>query len=916
MDRFSFLNAAHTAYFAELYDQYLLNPDSVEPSWRAFFQGFDFGMESSDAVSQEMSSAPVVLPEGMQKEFQVIKLIDGYRNRGHLFTKTNPVRERRKYEPTLAIENFGLSQADLDSDFEAGEILGIGKKSLRQIVTHLEKIYCDHIGIEYMYIRKPEEITWIQNWLNKNDNHPTFSNEEKKHILKKLNQAVSFEGFLHSKYVGQKRFSVEGLDAMIPGLDTLIERGSEKGVEQFVVGMAHRGRLNVLANIFGKSPEAIFSEFDGKEYAEDELFDGDVKYHMGWTSFRNSKKGRDFRMDLAPNPSHLETVGAVIEGMSRAKIDNQLDGDEKKILPIAIHGDAAVAGQGIVYEIVQMAQLDGYRTGGTIHVVANNQVGFTTNYLDARSSTYSTDVGKVTLSPVLHVNGDDVESVCHAFAFALDFRMEFGRDVFIDILGYRKYGHNEGDEPRFTQPLLYKAIAKHTNPRDIYAARLLKEGVINQGHVKNLEKEYKDDLEEDLEESRKKDKTVITEILADDWEGYEIGSREDILAPIDTTYDQKKLDKMADGITKLPEDKKFIRKIQRIIADRNKQYREKNKLDWGMGELLAYASLMEEGFNVRISGQDVERGTFSHRHAIIKTEDDVEEINLHNRLGVKGRMDIYNSLLSEYGVVGFDYGYAMASPKTLTIWEAQFGDFSNGAQIMLDQYISAAESKWKTQNGLVMLLPHGYEGQGSEHSSARMERYLQLCANDNLIMADVTTPANFFHLLRRQMKWNFRKPLVVFTPKSLLRHPLVVSTKEELATGSFQEVFDDESVDKKKVTSLVFCTGKFYYDLLERRTENKRTDVALVRIEQLFPLPQDKLAAIIASYPKVTDYVWAQEEPKNMGAWGYMLMNFEHVKLRVASRRVYASPAAGSSTRSKARHKKVIDSVFETQEKK
>jgi len=912
MDRFSFLNAAHTAYFAELYDQYLLNPDSVEPSWRAFFQGFDFGMESGEAVSSEMGGV-AVLPENVQKEFQVVKLIDAYRTRGHLFTKTNPVRARRKYEPTLGLGNFGLSESDLDKSFEAGSILGLGKTNLRKIREHVEAIYCDAIGVEYMYIRDPKEIQWIQNWLNTNDNHPSFAVYEKKHILKKLNQAVSFETFLHSKYVGQKRFSVEGLDAMIPGLDALIERGSEKGIEQFVLGMAHRGRLNVLANIFGKSPEAIFSEFDGKEYDEDELFDGDVKYHMGWTSFRESDKGRKIRMDLAPNPSHLETVGAVIEGMSRAKIDNQLGGNDKKILPIAIHGDAAIAGQGIAYEIVQMAQLDGYRTGGTIHIVANNQVGFTTNYLDARSSTYSTDVSKVTLSPVLHVNGDDVEAVCHAFQFALDYRMEFGKDVFIDILGYRKYGHNEGDEPMFTQPKLYKAIKKHKTPRDIYAAQLLDQGIIEEGFVKDIEKEYKADLEEDLEASRKKNKTVITEILADDWEGYQLGTKEDILTPIDTTYALKKLDKLADGITKLPEDKKFIRKIQRIIAGRNEQYTKKNALDWGMGELLAYASLMEEGFNVRISGQDVERGTFSHRHAIIKTEDDVEEINLHNRLDLAGKMDIYNSLLSEYGVVGFDYGYAMASPKTLTIWEAQFGDFSNGAQIMLDQYISAAESKWKTQNGLVMLLPHGYEGQGSEHSSARMERYLQLCSRDNMIMADVTTPANFFHLLRRQMKWNFRKPLVVFTPKSLLRHPLVVSTKEELATGSFQEVFDDEGVDKQKVKSLVFCTGKFYYDLLERRTENNREDVALVRIEQLFPLPQKQLETIINSYPNVTDYVWAQEEPRNMGAWGYMLMNFSQVKLRLCARYAYSSPAAGSSARSKARHKKVIDSVFEIQ---
>ena len=916
MDRFSFLNAAHTAYFSELYDQYIQNPDSVEPSWRAFFQGFDFGIESSDAVSDEVGGTQIVIPENLKKEFDVVNLIDGYRTRGHLFTKTNPVRNRRKYEPTLALEEFNLSQSDLDQQFEAGSILGLGKTRLRDIVRHLEAIYCDSIGVEYMYIRKPEERQWIQNWLNTNDNHPSFDPEQKKHILNKLNQAVSFETFLHSKYVGQKRFSVEGLDAMIPGLDTLIERGSEKGIQQFVLGMAHRGRLNVLANIFGKSPEAIFSEFDGKEYDEDELFDGDVKYHMGWTSFRESNKGHDIRMDLAPNPSHLETVGAVIEGMSRAKIDTKLNGNEKAILPIAIHGDAAVAGQGIVYEIVQMAQLDGYRTGGTIHIVANNQVGFTTNYLDARSSTYSTDIGKVTLSPVLHVNGDDVEAVCHAFAFALDFRMEFGRDVFIDILGYRKYGHNEGDEPRFTQPKLYKAISKHKNPRDIYAARLLSEGVIADGYVKELEKEYKSDLEEDLEASRKRDKTVITEILADDWGDYELGTLEDILAPVDTTYDQAKLDVLANGITKLPEDKKFIRKIERIVADRNKRYTETNRLDWGMGELLAYASLMEEGFNVRISGQDVERGTFSHRHAIIKTEDGNEEVNLHNRLDVKGHMDIYNSLLSEYGVVGFDYGYAMAAPKTLTIWEAQFGDFSNGAQIMLDQYISAAESKWKTQNGLVMLLPHGYEGQGSEHSSARMERYLQLCSHDNMIMADVTTPANFFHLLRRQMKWNFRKPLVVFTPKSLLRHPLVVSTKEDLANGSFQEVFDDQKVAKKKATSLVFCTGKFYYDLLAYREENKMDTAAIVRIEQLFPLPQDKIKEIIASYPNVTDYVWAQEEPRNMGAWGYMLMNFDQVRLRVASRRVYSSPAAGSSTRSKARHRKVIESVFETPKEK
>ena len=911
MDRFSFLNAVHPSYIAELYDKYLQTPDSVEPSWKAFFQGFDFAIEHGSLEALGIEIEGTVNPQVL-KEFQVIKLIDAFRTRGHLFTQTNPVRERRQYTPTLELENFGLTQDDLDQDFEAGSILGIGKTSLRNICHHLDQIYCDSIGIEYMYIRDPKEIQWIQNWLNKNDNHPNFTDTEKKQILKKLNQAISFEGFLHSKYVGQKRFSIEGVDAIIPGLDTLIEQGAERGVTQFVVGMAHRGRLNVLANIFGKSAEAIFSEFDSKEYDEDDLFDGDVKYHMGWTSFRQTNKGKNIRMDLAPNPSHLEAVDAVVEGISRAKIDGPLKGDTSKILPILIHGDAAIAGQGVVYEVIQMSQLDGYKTGGTIHIVANNQVGFTTNYLDARSSTYCTDVGKVTLSPVLHVNADDAEAVCHAFMFALDFRMTFGRDVFIDVLGYRKYGHNEGDEPRFTQPILYKAIGGHQNPRDIYAAQLISEGIIDHDYVPALEQDFKQGLEEDLAASRESEKTVITEILADDWSEFRIAQAEDIMTPVDTRFPQKELDALAEGITQLPKDKKFIKKIQRIIQDRKKRYFQDNTLDWAMGELLAYATLMKEGFDVRISGQDVERGTFSHRHAIKKTEDDSEEINLHNTLGLDGHMDIFNSLLSEYAVVGFDYGYAMAAPKTLTIWEAQFGDFSNGAQIMLDQYISAAESKWKIQNGLVMLLPHGYEGQGSEHSSARMERYLQLCSRQNMVVADVTTPANFFHLLRRQMKWDFRKPLIVFTPKSLLRHPEVVSTRESLAEGEFMPVIDDQYCKKKKVKSLVFCTGKFYYDLVQHRQQNGRDDVAFVRIEQLFPLPVTELEQIIEAYPNVSDYVWAQEEPANMGAWSFMLVNFTSVSLRLASRNTHSSPAAGSSTRAKVRHKKVIDSVFDT----
>ncbi len=864
MDKYSFLNTAHTSFFAELYDRYLTNPDSVEPSWRAFFQGFDFGMESALDEAGIASGTTVTLangehvevPEAVHKEFQVVRLIDGYRSRGHLFTKTNPVRERRKYAPTLAIENFGLSEADLDTVFNAGEVIDIGAATLREIIAHLQMIYCDAIGVEYMYIRHPERVQWIQNWLNVNSNQPNFSRDEKIHILKKLNQAVSFESFLHTKYVGQKRFSLEGNESLIPALDTIVEQAAVHGVKQFVMGMAHRGRLNVLTNIFGKSAKDIFSEFEGKDY-EQEIFDGDVKYHLGWTSLRNTDTGNKINMNIAPNPSHLETVGAVVEGITRAKQDMHYPEDFSKVLPIVVHGDAAIAGQGIAYEVVQMADLDGYRTNGTIHIVVNNQIGFTTNYLDGRSSTYCTDVGKVTLCPVLHVNADDVEAVVHASHFVLEYRMRFKRDVFMDLLGYRKYGHNEGDEPRFTQPKLYKIIARHPNPRDIYAKKLIDEGIIDEAYVQKLEREFKASLEEELEVSRKEDKTVITPFMEDEWSGFKSVREWEMLDKVDTSFNREHMAKIAKAITELPEGKKFLRKVERLVSDRHKMFFETDKLDWAMGELLAYGSLLEEGYDVRISGQDVERGTFSHRHAVMKVEESEEEVMLLNHISDKqGRFQIYNSLLSEYGVVGFDYGYAMASPNTLTIWEAQFGDFSNGAQIMIDQYISAAEDKWKLQNGLVMLLPHGYEGQGAEHSSARMERYLQLCARDNMYVADCTTPANLFHLLRRQMKANFRKPLIVFTPKSLLRHPRAVSSVDELVKGSFQPLIDDPDADPKKVKSLVFCTGKFYYDMLAVKEEHGREDVALVRLEQLFPLPVEAIREVLKKYKGADDRVY------------------------------------------------------------
>lgn len=907
MDNYSFLNAAHTAYFSELYDQYLKEPDLVEPSWRAFFQGFDFGMENG-----QFAEGVEEVPESVVKEFQVIKLIDAYRTRGHLFTKTNPVRDRRKYSPTLDIENFGLTEADLDMTFNAGSVMGIGPTTLAQIIAHLKAIYCDSIGVEYMYIRDPEKVNWIQQRLNINNNHPQFDTDQKKHILHKLNQAVGFENFLHTKYVGQKRFSLEGGESLIPALDAVIESAAEQGVEEFVMGMAHRGRLNTLTNIFGKSAKDIFSEFDGKDY-EEVVFDGDVKYHLGWTSKRTTDSGKQINMNIAPNPSHLETVGAVVQGITRAKLEKQFSGDTSKVLPILVHGDAAIAGQGLPYEIVQMARLKGYGTGGTVHIVVNNQIGFTTNYLDARSSTYCTDVGKVTLSPVLHVNADDAEAVVHATLFALDFRMTFGRDVFIDLLGYRKYGHNEGDEPRFTQPQLYKTISKHKNPRDLYAAQLMAQGIIDASYIKQLDTEYKASLEEDLEDSRKIEKTLITPFMQDEWEGYQKVDEVVMQEQVDTAVSKESLEKVAKVLSELPADKKFLRKTEKLIGDRKKMFFETQKLDWAMGELLAYGTLLSEGHGIRISGQDVERGTFSHRHAVLKAEASEEElIQLNHITEQQGKFTIYNSLLSEYGVLGFDYGYAMASPSNLTIWEAQFGDFSNGAQIVIDQYISAAEDKWKTQNGIVLLLPHGYEGQGAEHSSARMERYLQLCAKDNMFIANCTTPANMFHVLRRQLKAQYRKPLIVFTPKSLLRLPQAVSNPEELTSGGFKTLIEDTTVEAKAVKTLVFCTGKFYYDLEKARSEKKREDVALVRLEQLFPLPEKQIEAIQAQYPNAQDIVWAQEEPRNMGAWGYLILQYaQAAQWRCASRRSYGAPAAGSAARFQRRHQEVIEYVFD-----
>ena len=901
LDRFSFLNSIDIDYIDELHQRYLVDKRLVEPSWRSFFDGYEFSKFNYQQVDE--------IPTNVLKEFRVINLINAYRSRGHLFTKTNPVRERRKYHPTLEIKNFGLDQEDLLTVFQASEQIGLEPCSLNDIIIHLEATYCESIGIEYQYIRHPERVEWIRKNIELK-NRPKFSKDQKKHILHKLNQATVFEQFLQKKFVGQKRFSIEGAESLIPALDVLIENGSNLGLKEFVVGMAHRGRLNVLANIFNKTYDKIFSEFEGKEYDEEVLFDGDVKYHLGITSEVMTDSGNNVKITLSPNPSHLEAVDPVVEGITRSKIDHELGGDEKKILPILIHGDAAIAGQGVVYEVVQMAQLKGYRTGGSLHIVINNQVGFTTNYLDARSSTYCTDIAKSTLCPVFHVNGDDIEAVVQTLDIALRYRQEYSRDVFVDLLCYRKYGHNEGDEPKFTQPKLYKIIANHPNPREIYLKKLVDENVVNIEEGNQMEKEFDDMLQERLDDAKQIEKAKITNFLEEVWTDFRKSKRNDFENSPPTGVEKSKLLLLAKKMNSLPEGKKYFRKIVKLFDDRLKMI-ESDKLDWAMGELLAYATLLDEGKSIRISGQDVERGTFSHRHAIVKTEDDEEEIVPLNLLNDhQGKFEIYNSLLSEYAVLGFDYGYAFNTPNGLTIWEAQFGDFFNGAQIIIDQFLSAAEDKWGTPNGLVMLLPHGYEGMGSEHSSARIERFLQLCAEENFQVANCTNPANYFHLLRRQIARTFRKPLVVFTPKKLLRYNRAVSSIQEMSTGSFQEVIDDSLATPSKINQVVLCSGKFYYDLVEHYETLNKANIAFVRLEQLYPYPETQLKSIFNKYGKDCKYVWAQEEPLNMGPWSYILRKWEYSKIVCFSREESGSPASGSPKVFERRQQEIINKVM------
>ncbi len=873
--------------------------NSVSTEWQRFFEGFELARTNFNAAGSDYFDA----------EFKVLNLIDGYRKRGHLFTKTNPVRSRRKHSPNLAIENFGLTESDLNKVFQAGKSIGIGPTTLKSIIDFLEETYCHSIGVEFMYIRTPEIVNWIEDKIENSKNKTSFTNDQKKHILHHLKLAVGFEQFIHKKFVGQKRFSLEGAESLIPALDSVIEHGSLLGIEEFVVGMAHRGRLNVLSNIMGKPYEDIFSEFIGEKYEEDIAL-GDVKYHLSFNNTIHTDNGKAVKISLVPNPSHLETVGPVVQGIARARIEHNYKSNYDKLAPIVIHGDAAIAAQGVVYETLQMSQLEGYKTGGTIHIVINNQVGFTTNYLDARSSTYSTDIGKVTLSPVFHVNGDDPEALIHTIKIAVEYRQKFHTDVFIDLLCYRRYGHNEGDEPRFTQPTLYEAINNHPNVRDIYSKELIENGIVAIDEVNQLEQEFENLLDSKLDIAKALKGVRVQRFMAESWEGLRYSKSEDFIESIKTDVNKDKLIDIANRINLLPADKPFFKKLIKIVEDRDSMVKN-NRVDWAMAELLAYGSLLTEGYPVRISGQDSERGTFSHRHSAYNVENSDEKYYpLKNLSNNQAPFNVYNSLLSEYAVMGFEYGYSITIPKGLAIWEAQFGDFNNVAQVIIDQYISSAEDKWGLRSGLVLLLPHGFEGQGPEHSSARIERFLTLAAHNNMQITNCTTPANLFHLLRRQQKRDFRVPLIEFTPKSLLRHPKCISDLNELTLGGFKEVFDDSDVDVSEVKRVVFCSGKVYYDLLQRKEEYNARDIALVRIEQLYPFPKKQILDIIGKYQNTIKWLWVQEEPQNMGAWNFIRDQILEVKLEPVCRAASGSPAVGLSKIHAIEQEEIIGKVF------
>lgn len=912
MKDFSYITNSHPAYIESLYNQYLKDPASIDPDLKKFFDGYDFAVSNGSAANNpgEQGAAQNSGVDWM-KEIKVYRLILGYRNKGHLLAKTNPIRARKDRGANLDLAFFGLSDADLDIPCHAGNLIGMGTTTLRNILAHLEKTYAANVGIEFKYVGDQKKIDWLTNEMEKGFSNP-LGIEKKKRILEKLNQGVMFEKFLHTKYIGQKRFSLEGGETTIAALDAILNEAAESEVEEVVIGMAHRGRLNVLANIMGKTYEQIFSEFEGTATIDQTMGSGDVKYHMGYGSEVQTSNDKTLHLKLMPNPSHLEAVDPVVLGFARAKADVMYHSNFGKILPILIHGDASVAGQGIVYEILQMCHLRGYYTGGTMHFVINNQIGFTTDFDDARSADYCTSVAAMVQAPVLHVNGDDAETVVKCAEMATRYRNEFNSDIFIDMVCYRKHGHNEGDDPKYTQPQLYAIIDKHQNPREIYTQYLLENGEPDaQQLAKDMEKKFWADLQERLDEIKQNPlpyKYQPPELV---WKSLRKAKDEDFIHSPDTGISEEEIKQLFDKLMQWPADFQPLKKVEKLLQDKIKLLQTEQKIDWATGELLAYSSLLLEGNIVRMSGQDVKRGTFSHRHAILRDENTNKGYNRLNHFKEnQEKFRIYNSLLSEYGVLGFEYGYALANPKALVIWEAQFGDFSNGAQTMIDQFIAAGEQKWQRQNGIVMLLPHGYEGQGPEHSSARMERFLQMCAELNLVITNITTAANLFHALRRQLVWSFRKPLIIFSPKANLRNPVTFSHISEFTKGGFRELIDDSFVqDPAGVKKVLLCSGKLYFEMAEKQQKENRTDIAIVRLEQIYPLPYKQLDILYKKYNKST-WFWVQEEPLNMGAASFLQMNLKSINFGVISRNASAATATGYAKVHAQEQAEIISTAF------
>ncbi len=913
MKDFQYITSQHPAYIENLYNDFIKNPESVDAELRKFFEGFDFALSSGlqPVVNGKQYNQSVVSTSSLDKEFAVYQLIQAYRNKGHLIAKTNPIRERKNRHANLELNYFGLTDEDLDKEFEAGRFLNMGKATLQNIVAHLQKTYTSHVGIEYSSLNDIKKIEWLANAMETTF-HKAVPLHQKKRILQKLNEGVMFEKFLHTKYIGQKRFSLEGGETTIAALDAIINTSAANNVQEVVIGMAHRGRLNILANVLGKTYEQIFTEFEGNTVPDTTMGTGDVKYHLGFSSEVDTTAGKKIHLKLCPNPSHLEAVDPLVVGFARSKADVLYNSDFDKILPILIHGDASVAGQGIVYEVLQMSNLKGYYTGGTIHFVINNQIGFTTDFDDARSADYCTSVAAMVQAPVFHVNGDDPEAVVKIAEIATMYRQEFNSDIFIDMVCYRRHGHNEGDEPKFTQPQLYALIDKHLNPREVYTQYLIENGEPDaKALAKEMEQQFLADLQERLDEVKQHPLPYTYQKPELIWQSLRRATAEDFNASPVTAINEAQVKKLFDGLMKWPADFKPLRKVEKLIQDKIKLFTDEKKIDWATAELLAYSSLITEGKDVRMSGQDVKRGTFSHRHSVLYDEITNKEYNRLNHFAEnQSPFRIYNSLLSEYAVLGFEYGYAMANPNALVLWEAQFGDFVNGAQTIIDQFISAAETKWQRMNGVVLLLPHGYEGQGPEHSSARMERFLQQCAELNMVITNITTAANFFHVMRRQLAWPFRKPLVDFTPKANLRHPGSFSKVSHFTEGSFKEIYDDANVtDPSSVKKVLMCSGKIFFDLEEHRQKNNRTDIAIVRVEQLYPLPQKQLDALYKKYSSAIWY-WVQEEPLNMGAATFLRMNLININFHIISRQPSAATATGYAKVHAKEQVEIIEKAF------